>query len=328
MQLDHLKLKKAIFSVKSEHEFNDLCLEIFRFQLHHNKVYGKYIKALGKQAAKVNHFQEIPFMPIEFFKEQHVYCGEAPPERVFTSSGTTGMSRSQHAVASLALYDESFTEGFRKFYGNPEAYRFFALLPSYLERTGSSLIYMAQKLISQSRFPESGFYLEHTGELIHYLQQPSKKTILLGVSFALLDLAEQHVIDNPELVVMETGGMKGRRKEIVRAELHEILKSGFGVEAIHSEYGMTELLSQAYSKGEGIFKAPPWMKILIRDVNDPLTIMKNGRTGGVNVIDLANLYSCAFIATQDLGRCHPDGSFEVLGRFDTSDIRGCNLMVL
>ncbi|MCB2219675.1 MAG: acyl transferase [Bacteroidetes bacterium] len=328
MRVNPLKISKAIFSIRTEQEFNVLCLEIFRFQSRSNNIYKSYLKALGIDVKKINHFSKIPFIPIEFFRDHLVYASQEPPEMIFNSSGTSGMPSSRHAVADVSLYEQSFNLAFERFYGDPADYRILALLPSYLERTGSSLIYMAQKLIEKSRFPESGFYLEHTGELIHYLKQSSKKTILLGVSFALLDLAEVKMVNNPELVVMETGGMKGRRKEIVREELHHILKTGFGVETIHSEYGMTEMLTQAYSQGEGRFRMPPWANILIRDTNDPLSLMSHGKTGGINVIDLANLYSCSFIATQDLGKTHPDGSFEVLGRFDTSDIRGCNLMVL
>jgi phenylacetate-coenzyme A ligase PaaK-like adenylate-forming protein len=326
--VDPLKIRKAIFSIQTEQEFNVLCLEIFRFQSQRNTIYKAYLEALGVDGKKIDHVLDIPFLPIEFFRDHLVYTSQEQPEITFNSSGTTGMQSSRHAVADVSLYEQSFNLAFQQFYGDPSAYRFLALLPSYLERTGSSLIYMAQKLIEKSSFPESGFYLEHSGELIHYLQQSSKKTILLGVSFALLDLAELEMVDNPELVVMETGGMKGRRKELVRAELHTILKRGFGVERIHSEYGMTEMLSQAYSMGEGRFRTPPWAKIMVRDTNDPLSRLDHHQTGGINVIDLANLYSCSFIATQDLGRTHPDDSFEVLGRFDTSDIRGCNLLVL
>ena len=322
------KIQKSIFEIHSAQQFNELCIEIFHFQYAHTAVYKLFVDSLGIRPKTVKNVEQIPFMPIEFFRDHTVYAKENTPEIVFTSSGTTGMSFSRHPVADASVYEASFNTAFRLFYGDPAEYRIFALLPSYLERSGSSLIYMAQNLINQSRHSQSGFYLQHTGELIHYLNQSEEKTILLGVSFALLDLAETGAVQNPDLIVMETGGMKGRRKEIIREELHEVLKNGFGVDKIHSEYGMTELLSQAYSDGDGIYKSPPWMKVLIRDTNDPLSLIGDGKTGGINVIDLANLYSCSFIATQDLGKSHPNGTFEVLGRFDTSDIRGCNLMVL
>lgn len=308
-------------------EFNALCLEIFHFQYRHNNIYKCFVDALGVDPNAIKNPESIPFMPIEFFRDHNVYAADGVPQVTFTSSGTTGIKTSRHMLAETAIYEESFNKSFQLFYGDPAELRIFALLPSYLERSGSSLIYMAQKLINQSHFSQSGFYLEYTGELIHFLNQTHEKTLLIGVSFALLDLAESGAVQNRDLIVMETGGMKGRRKEIIREELHETLKSGFGVETIHSEYGMTELLSQAYSTGKGIYKTPPWMKVLIRDPNDPLSMIENGKTGGINVIDLANLYSCSFIATQDLGKTHPNGTFEVLGRFDTSDIRGCNLMV-
>ncbi len=326
--MDVDKLKKAIFSLRSAQEFNDLCLGIFHFQYTHAEVYRRFVDFLGVDPQSIQQVTDIPFMPIAFFRDQQVYAGSDIPQTTFTSSGTTANRTSRHPLADLSVYEESLNTAFRHFYGEPAGYRIFALLPSYLERSGSSLIHMAQNLIRQSDNSQSGFYLEHTGELIHYLNQQEVKTILLGVSFALLDLAGLNAVYNPNLIVMETGGMKGRRKEIVREELHEMLKTGFGVEKIHSEYGMTELLSQAYSKGDGVYKTPPWMKVLIRDTNDPLSLIGHGKTGGINVIDLANLYSCSFIATQDLGKSHPDGTFEVLGRFDTSDIRGCNLLVL
>lgn len=269
-------------------------------------------------------------MPVEFFKSHQVVTGGGEPDVVFTSSGTTGMITSSHLVTDVSWYVESFRRAFHLFYGDITEYTVLALLPSYLERKGSSLIYMAQDLTAQSSNPDSGFYLYNHDALFSNLQkqqQLGKPTILIGVTFALLDFVEQYTIDFPELVVMETGGMKGRRKEMIREDLHQTLCNGFGVNSIHSEYGMTELLSQAYSKGEGIFNCPPWMRILTRDPNDPLTLVVGGRTGGVNIIDLANINSCSFIATQDLGKVYADGSFEVLGRFDNSDIRGCNLLI-
>lgn len=279
--------------------------------------------------------QQIPFIPIEFFKSQQLITGNDPVQEMFTSSGTTGMVQSRHYVTDVSLYEESYRQAFEIFYGNIQDYCILALLPSYLERDGSSLIYMANDLIQQSTHPESGFYLHNYEELLVKLQQlenKKQKTILLGVTYSLLDIAELFVKGNykklQHVTIMETGGMKGKRKEMIREELHHILCSSFGVPFIHSEYGMTELLSQAYSKGEGKFSCPPWMRILIRDANDPFTFVSSGKTGGINIIDLANMNSCAFIASQDLGKIHTDGTFEILGRFDASDIRGCNLLVL
>ena len=253
-----------------------------------------------------------------------------PVQVVFSSSGTTGQVQSKHLVTDLGLYEESFNSAFQQFYGDPKDSCILALLPSYQEREGSSLIYMVDALIAQSQHPNSGYFL-HNNEGLYQtllnLQQQHQKTILIGVTYALLDFIEEYKLEFPELIIMETGGMKGKRKEMVREELHELLMAGFGVPAIHSEYGMTELLSQGYSYGQGIFNAPPWMRIVLRDTNDPLSLIQNKQTGGINVIDLANLNSCSFIATQDLGKTYPDGSFEVLGRFDNADIRGCNLLV-
>ena len=251
-------------------------------------------------------------------------------EITFTSSGTTGMITSSHYISDVSWYTESFRKAFQLFYGDIQNYTLLALLPSYLEREGSSLIYMTDDLIRQSCNPDSGFFLYNHDELYQLLkkqQQMQKPTLLIGVTFALLDFIENYNLNFPELIVMETGGMKGRRKEMIREELHAQLCKGFGVGAIHSEYGMTELLSQAYSKGKGIFNCPPWMKIITRDTNDPMSRLGHDKTGGINVIDLANSNSCSFIATQDLGRVYADSSFEVLGRFDNSDIRGCNLLV-
>lgn len=273
---------------------------------------------------------EIPYLPISFFKTHEILSSKEATEITFSSSGTTGMVQSRHLVTDLSVYDQSFTLAFEQFYGQIENTCFLALLPSYLERDGSSLIYMVDALIRDSKHPDSGYFLHNHEELhqkLNQLKATGQKTILIGVTYALLDFIEQYQLDFPELVVMETGGMKGKRKEMVREELHGLLQTGFGVSDIHSEYGMTELLSQAYSKGEGIFACPPWMKIHLRDTNDPLTLLRNNRSGGINVIDLANLNSCSFIATQDLGRLFRDGSFEVLGRFDNADIRGCNLLV-
>ncbi|TYP96530.1 acyl-protein synthetase LuxE [Sphingobacterium allocomposti] len=323
-------MQKQVFTIGNQEEFNRCCLEAFRFQYQHNAVYRQYVDCLGKQVSAIKDVDDIPFLPIEFFKTQRIYASDRVPQITFSSSGTTGMATSKHYVADLGWYEQSFRRCFELFYGKAEDMAILALLPSYLERAGSSLIYMVDDLIRQSTHPASGYFLYDHDELyaaLIQLKNTGTKTLLIGVTYALLDFCERYRADFPDLIVMETGGMKGRRKEMIREELHQILCSGFGVGTIHSEYGMTELLSQAYSFGNGLFRFPPWMKILIRDTNDPLSLVAYGRSGAINVIDLANLYSCPFIATQDLGKLHADGSFEVLGRFDNSDIRGCNLLV-
>ena len=323
------RLEKQIFKINNE-EFNQTCLEVFHFQYQNIPVYQKFVDALGVNKDGIRSFTDIPFLPIEFFKQHELISNEHSTDIVFSSSGTTGNLTSKHFVKDVKLYEESYRLAFERFYGNPKDICVIALLPNYLERDGSSLIYMVEDLINLSGHPESGFLLyDHQllFEKLEKLKSDKQKTILIGVTYALLDFIEQYKIDFPELVVMETGGMKGKRKEMIREELHSILRDGFGIKHIHSEYGMTELLSQAYSKGEGVFECPNWMKILIRDVNDPLTLLENNKTGGINVIDLANLYSCSFIATQDLGKKLTENTFEVLGRFDNSDIRGCNLLV-
>lgn len=317
-----------IFQLKTVIEFENLCLKIFQYQAEMVPVYAKYIKLLSIIPAQVKSIRQIPFLPVNFFKSHHVK-GNDDYKLIFTSSATTGSEVSQHFVQDLSIYKNSFNHCFKQFYGNPAPLTILALLPSYLERGGSSLVYMVEELIKQSAL-DSGFYLYNHEELYEKLikiQKQKKPVLLIGVSFALCDFAEKYQLNFPELMVMETGGMKGKRKEMIREELHEILKTKFGVTEIHSEYGMTELLSQAYSKGNGIFETPNWMKIIIRDTNDPFTFLGNGKTGGINIIDLANVNSCSFIATQDLGSTHANGTFEVKGRFDNSDIRGCNLMV-
>ncbi len=323
--------KDSIFNIKTEAEFESLTLKLFKFQFEKNAVYRSFCDLLYKHPADVKTIEDIPFLPIQFFKSHDVLSSASSVEKTFTSSGTTGSITSKHLVTNLSLYEESYTKGFQTFYGNVEDYVILALLPSYLERDDSSLIYMVNDLIQQSNRTESGFYLnnlEELAEMLNQLEAKNQKTLLIGVSFELLYLVEKFKFQLKYTTVMETGGMKGRRKELIRQELHQILKSGFGVSHIHSEYGMTELLSQAYSRGNGIFECPPWMKILTRDTEDALSIQKSNKTGGMNVIDLANINSCAFIATQDLGRIYDDGTFEIIGRFDNSDIRGCNLMAL
>lgn len=325
-----LSLKNQIFSIRTEAAFNETALAVFQYQALNCAVYKSYISHLNIDPASVTTVDKIPYLPISFFKTQDVLSDLRKPIVAFTSSGTTGMVQSRHLVTDLSLYDESFNLAFQQFYGDPKEICILALLPSYQEREGSSLIYMVDALIAQSKQPESGYFLHNHQDLyqtLKVLKASRKRTILIGVTYALLDFVEQYSLDFPELIVMETGGMKGKRKEMVREELHAILQAGFGVISIHSEYGMTELLSQAYSYGKGLFNCPQWMKITLRDTNDPLSAAQPGKSGGINVIDLANLNSCAFIATQDLGKLHEEGQFEILGRFDNSDIRGCNLLV-
>jgi hypothetical protein len=321
-----------IFELKSQDAFNQLALEIFRYQAENNPVYNEYVNLICKEISKIKHYSQIPFLPIEFFRTKDVITGNSAVQKIFRSSGTTGQLQSRHIVTDLSVYKNSAIRSFEQFYGDVSEFTFLALLPSYLERDDSSLVYMTNLFINRSNFKEDcGFFLDDLEDLITRLKKlstdKSRKVLLLGVSFALLDLAEK--IDFPlnEIIVMETGGMKGRRKEIIREELHEILCKKMQVKKIHSEYGMTELLTQSYSQGAGIYNCPPWMKVIIREMNDPLAFAEEGRSGGINIIDLANINSCSFIATQDVGKCFTDGSFEVSGRFDYSDTRGCNLLL-
>ena len=322
-------LLSDIFSIKTLADFERCCLSVFRFQAVNCKVYREYINLLQVQPEQVQSVEQIPFLPISFFKTHEIISGDKQFQKIFTSSGTTGTEPSRHFVNDLKVYEKSLFDGFNLFYESPDNYTFLALLPSYLEREGSSLVYMVEKLIEQSGNSDNGFYLHDFSTLydcLKRLQDNGNKVLLIGVTYALLDFVEKYSLQFPELIVMETGGMKGRREELQRNEMHEILQKGFGVKQIHSEYGMTELLSQAYSKGNEIFFSPPWMKICIRNQYDPFSFLPDGTVGGVNVIDLANIYSCAFIETQDLGRRNENGGFEILGRFAQSDIRGCNLM--
>ncbi|TYP77172.1 LuxE/PaaK family acyltransferase [Aquimarina intermedia] len=325
-------LSEDIFSIQNQVDFDKVALRVFDYQYTHIPVYQRFCNLLGVAKSSVTALNDIPFLPIAFFKSHTVIKPEVLTQQVFSSSGTTGSVVSKHHVRDVSLYERSFTKGFNYFYGAIKEYTVLALLPSYLERSGSSLVYMAQHFITQSEDPDSGFYLHNLDALIKKLvalQKAHKKVLLIGVSFALLDLVEKQTFNlGDTTIIMETGGMKGKRKELIREELHDTLKKGFGVEKIHSEYGMTELLSQAYSLGDGLFNCPPWMRISTRDPEDALTLLNVGKSGGINVIDLANLHSCSFIATQDLGKLYPNNSFEILGRFDHSDIRGCNLMVL
>lgn len=310
--------------------FTKKALEIFRYQAHQNPVYKEYLNRISCDVFSVNTLDKIPFLPISFFKTHSVITENQTPQETFLSSGTTGFDRSKHLVADCRLYKESYTKAFEYFFGSITDYTILALLPSYLEQKNSSLVYMISDLIKQSKKKDSGFYLHDSDLLIKKIQEldsKGKKVLLIGVTYALLDLIEKQEFQLKNVFIMETGGMKGRRREMIKSELHSLLKQGFDVSKIYSEYGMTELLSQAYSLGDELFKTPPWMKVLIREVEDPFTILPTGKSGGINVIDLANVNSCSFIATQDLGKIHPDGSFEVLGRYDHSDIRGCNLML-
>lgn len=324
-------MQNNIFNIQTPKDFQQVALAVFKHQFKNNKVYRSFCDLLNVHPSDVRNVEKIPFLPIQFFKSKKVLSSLEEVKETFTSSGTTGTLTSKHFVTDINLYRESYQKGFAHFYGNLEDYVVLALLPNYLERKGSSLVYMVEDFIQKTKNPESGFYLNNIEELIKKLitlDKKGQKTLLIGVSFALLDVIEMQQFNLKNTLIMETGGMKGRRKELVREELHQLLQDGFGVTKIHSEYGMTELLSQGYSNGNGIFETPPWMKVLTRDPEDALTIQKAGKTGGINVIDLANYNSCSFIATQDLGRVHKKGTFEIIGRFDNSDIRGCNLMVL
>ena len=323
-------IKTEIFNIASQDKFTDLALEIFKYQAHSNKVYKRYLEILGIDQNIITKPEDIPFLPIELFKSHKIITGSARPEIKFESSGITGSLKSKHYLIDPELYTSSFTRCFNLFYGSPEKYCILALLPSYLERKNSSLVYMVNRIIQMSNHQSSGFYLNNFSELSETLKRLENKkqpVILLGVSFALVKMAEKFSLPLEHTIIMETGGMKGRQEEMTREELHELLKKAFHIDEIHSEYGMTELLSQAYSKGQGLFQSPPWMKIMIRDTYDPRTYVPAGRSGGINIIDLANIHSCSFIATQDIGKLILSGGFEVLGRFDNSDIRGCNLML-
>lgn len=334
--VNHLEIKKTLIEAInrgniSEQEFNTLAISIFHFQYQHNKTYQNYVDFIKKDTSSINHYSNIPFLPIEFFKSKDVTClPKSNRDIIFTSSGTTGVITSKHQIQDIDIYKTSYQKGFEIFYNSITDYCILALLPSYLERSGSSLVYMFDDLIKKSGHQLSAFYIHNIDDLIHVINQlkPTKqKVLLLGVTYALLDLTESGITLNDDWILMETGGMKGKRKEMIKSELHNFLKTSFKVKTIHSEYGMTELLSQAYSYGNGIYQCVPWMKIIVRDINDPFTFVKQNKTGGINIIDLANLYSCSFIETKDLGRIDDSNHFEIMGRFDNSDLRGCNLML-
>ena len=331
MLLKMVPNKDQIFQIKNESDFTNLALKIFRYQASKNNVYKQFLSILNINPATIKTIEDIPFLPIQFFKNHRVTTVPPPYDLTFKSSGTTGMQRSIHYVKNKELYQQSFIRSFEYFFGNIKDYTILALLPSYMEQGESSLVYMTKQLMKISAKEDNGFYLYNMDELadkLNTLEAKKQKTLLIGVSYALLDFVEKYKFKLQNTLVMETGGMKGRKKEILREELHLRLKQGFGVENIYSEYGMTELLSQSYSKGNGIFETPPWKKILIRDTEDPFTYLPNNKTGGINVIDLANIYSCSFIATQDLGQKIDKNQFKIMGRFDNSDIRGCNLLVV
>lgn len=330
MQSIASKIHQKIFN-KDKFNFEEVALELFVFQYTYNSVYKQFVDYLKINVNKIQTVQQIPFLPIEFFKTHNIIVDNVSTQKIFESSGTTGQLTSKHLVADLNLYTQSFETCFTKFYGNIDEYTILALLPSYLERNTSSLVYMVDDLIKKSNNKNSGFYLNNLDELSINLKSqisnPISKILLIGVTFALLDFAEQFPMDLSSVIIMETGGMKGRREVMTREEVHTILIKAFNIESIHSEYGMTELLSQGYSKGNGIFEVPYWTKILKRDIYDPFNISTNIGRGGLNIIDLANIYSCAFIATQDLVNIKNETEFEVLGRIDNADVRGCNLMV-
>lgn len=325
-----MEIPRIEFEINSEDQFTDLAIQIFRYQYAMNPVYHEFVDLLKVSVGSVTTLSTIPFLPISLFKTHRVLCGERMPQAIFKSSGTTGVERSFHHVVDLNIYRESLLRGFERFYGSPDRYQFLALVPTPEQSPESSLVFMVQRLMDLSQSAESGYFLNNFSGLEARLRQSQttgRKVFLIGLTYALLDFAHSHPGDYGVPVILETGGMKGRGREMTREELHGVLCQAFRVEKIHSEYSMTELLSQAYSLGDGLFSTPPWMKIMIRDANDPFSYLGQGRTGGVNIIDLANIHSCSFISTQDLGRIHSDGRFEVLGRFDASDARGCSLML-
>ena len=315
---------QALFRIGDDSAFERAALDVFRFQAARCAPYREYLRLIGIRPERVETTREIPFLPIELFKTRRVYCSDSEPQQVFTSSSTTGQTPAKHYVADLSIYERAFTLAFERFYGSVDRMAIFALLPNYLEREGSSLIYMADRLIRQGG---GGFYLHDHDALLRDLHAHRGPKILLGVSYALWDLADRKPGPLPGTIVMETGGMKGRRREMPREEFHRMLCAAFSVPSIHSEYGMAELMSQAYSQGDGLFRTPPWMRVLTRDLNDPFAWAGSGRSGGINVIDLANVYSCSFLQTQDFGKAYDDGTFRIEGRITGSEIRGCNLLV-
>ncbi|MCK9611282.1 MAG: acyltransferase [Bacteroidales bacterium] len=325
--MTNLPAKLKIFNILSDSDFNDAAIEVFKFQYANNGVYHEFVNLLGVETHKISSYQNIPFLPIEFYKTQSVASVRDKPEHIFLSSGTTTGNRSRHLIFSISLYQQTILKCFNHFYGSPENYIIAALCPDYISLPESSLSFMLDFLIKQTKTSESGFYLNNIPSLVKLLNKKRKKTVIVfGITYALMDFAELYSLPLENVIILETGGMKGKRKEMTREEVHECLKNKFFIKKTHSEYSMCELLSQAYSSGEGIFVPPPWMKIFIRDAHDPLTILQAEKTGGVNIIDLSNIYTCSFIATGDLGVVHHNGSFTISGRFDHSDTRGCNLL--
>ncbi|MGI8599948.1 MAG: acyl transferase [Chitinophagaceae bacterium] len=326
------ELLQKLFHINNDRAFEQVCMEVFEFQYSQNILYRSFCDLQKKSPRWVNSPTDIPFLPISFFKSHKVSITGFNPDKYFESSGTTGSINSRHYVKDLSVYEQSFLNHFQHVYGDPKDYIILALLPSYLQRNNSSLIYMVRKLMDISGHLQNGFYLDEFESLYHALlklENDKQKVLLIGVTYALLDFAEKYPVKLQHTIVMETGGMKGRREELIRQDVHQQLQVAFGLDAIHSEYGMTELLSQAYAEKKGIFKSPPWMKILIREEDDPQSVIyKKALSGAINIIDLANIFSCSFIAADDRGRLYADGSFEVLGRLDHSDIRGCSLLSL
>ena len=324
-----MRFREEIFNIKSEEDFDNIAIELFHYQFEQNPVYRDFVNTLSISPSGIKHFENIPFLPISFLKTQRILTGIQDPEKVFLSSGTSGMERSRHHITDISVYKQSLLGSFEYFYGDPAGYKILALVPDPVNNPDSSLAFMVNLLMETAHPGEKYFFMDDLSSLnekILFFGKSQKKIILIGLTSALMDFSEHFSSVYPDLIVMETGGMKGKRQELIREELHALLSRKLGVSEIHSEYGMTELLSQAYSRGNGLFSSPPWMKVLIRDTNDPLTLIKSGQAGGINVIDLANFNSSSFIATNDLGKLHKDHQFEVLGRFDHSDIRGCNLM--
>ncbi len=322
-------MQSDIFNIKSDEGFEEIALQLFKYQIINNPIYKNYAKLVLRNKTPINIY-EIPFLPIDFFKSNEVICKNKNVETIFLSSGTGG-DRSKHLISDIELYKQSFLKSFELFYGDVSQYCILSLLPNYREQGASSLVYMVDELIKESKNKLSGFYLNNykkLAETINVLEEKNQKTILFGVTYALLDFAEQFPTKLKSTIIIETGGSKGKRKEYIKEELHNILKQSFCLENIHSEYGMTELLSQSYSKSNGVFKSPPWKKIIIRDPHDPFSIVETNKTGGINIIDLANIYSCPFIATQDVGKIFEDGTFSIMGRFDNSDLRGCNQLTV
>jgi hypothetical protein len=332
--MQKINVKNIIHYLNNHNEmmFEHIALQVFKYQLNKNPLYAQFCHALKLNAENVKTIKQIPFLPISFFKSHSIKTQSTSVNDgvIFESSGTTGFNTSKHLVAYPQIYQTALFNAFKYFFGHPSRYVFLGLLPSYLQQKHSSLIYMVKELMRYSNQKENGFYLDDFENLhitLRQLRNTDKKVILIGVTYALLDFVQNYKINYPRLIVMETGGMKGRRKELTRSEVHQLLKQGFHVSNIHSEYGMTELLSQAYSERDGIFHAPPWMKVLVRDTHAPLHILQTKKPGAINIIDIANTFSCPFIATDDLGQVYEDGSFEVLGRIDFSDVRGCNTMI-